>query len=227
MFPFDRIRRCKNATYSQCGEDRIMKHIFYALDIKNPTYLDIGAHDPCFLSNTYLFYKEGGRGVLIEPDPYLFKRLAKRKKDIRLNVGISTNDEETLMDFFVMTSKTLNTFSREEAEKVEKETSSRIEKIIRLPMIGINTMLRKYFADGLDLLSIDVEGLDLPIIRAIDFSIVRPAVICVETITYSEKRDGRKIPEINDCMLANGYFVYGETFINTIFVDKQKWQTGN
>jgi FkbM family methyltransferase len=204
-----------------------MKHIFYALDIHKPTYLDIGAHHPCFLSNTYLFYKEGSTGVLIEPDPYLFKSLTKRRRDIRLNVGVSTEDKEELMDFFVMTSKTLNTFNREEAEKIQRETNCRIEKVIQLPLIGINTVLRKYFSTGLDLLSIDVEGLDLPIVRAIDFAIVRPTVVCVETITYSEKRDGRKIPEINDCMMANGYFVYGETFINTIFVDKQKWKNGN
>ena len=42
-------------SYSQCGEDLIVKFIFDILNIKNPSYIDIGAHHPNYISNTALF----------------------------------------------------------------------------------------------------------------------------------------------------------------------------
>ena len=38
----------KKNSYSQFGEDIIVKFIFDALNIKKPSYIDIGAHDPFF-----------------------------------------------------------------------------------------------------------------------------------------------------------------------------------
>ena len=210
-------------SYSQCGEDRIIKHIFYALNIEKPSYLDIGAYHPFFLSNTYLFYQGGGRGVLIEPDPTLYRKIIKkRKKDVCLNIGIGDGSRDKA-EFFIMSVKTLNTFDQAEAKRIQNETKVKIEKSVTLSIKGINAILKKYFSAGLDLLSIDVEGLDLKILRTINFSIVRPTVVCVETITYSENRKGKKLSEVSAYMTKNGYFPYADTYINTIFVDLQKW----
>ncbi|MFM6249337.1 MAG: hypothetical protein ACKPEQ_09345, partial [Dolichospermum sp.] len=59
----------KHISYSQCGEDLIINFIFNNLGIINPSYLDIGAHHPTYLSNTYSFYRKGCQGVCVEPDP--------------------------------------------------------------------------------------------------------------------------------------------------------------
>ena len=72
-------------SYSQKGEDLIIKHIFDGLGIVEPSYLDIGAHHPYHISNTALFYKNGSRGINIEPDPDLFVEINRvRKEDINL-----------------------------------------------------------------------------------------------------------------------------------------------
>jgi hypothetical protein len=44
-------------SYSQSGEDLIVRVYFDILGITNPTYIDIGAHHPYFISNTALFYE--------------------------------------------------------------------------------------------------------------------------------------------------------------------------
>ena len=60
--------RCLNKTYSQYGEDLILSSAIEYLKIdENISYLDIGANHPMSLSNTYLLYKQGASGVLIEP----------------------------------------------------------------------------------------------------------------------------------------------------------------
>jgi hypothetical protein len=61
-----------------------------------------------------------------------------------------------------------------------------------------------------------LEGLDLDIIRNLDFKKWRPAAVCVETIRRSNRE---KIQEITDIMVQNNYEVYGETYINTIYVN--------
>ena len=67
-------------SYSQCGEDLIVRYIFDVLRIEHPSYLDIGAHHPFFLNNTALLYEEGSRGVNVEADPQLIHSFYKERK---------------------------------------------------------------------------------------------------------------------------------------------------
>ena len=69
----------------------------------------------------------------------------------------------------------------------------------------------------------DVEGFDVSIIKSFDFKKYRPKVWCIETITYTEDKTEEKVSEIIEHMLANDYFMYADTYINSIFVDKKVW----
>jgi len=40
---------------SQAGEDRIVDYLFSSMGIDEITYIDIGANDPIYGNNTYLF----------------------------------------------------------------------------------------------------------------------------------------------------------------------------
>ena len=214
---------CKKS-YSQCGEDLIVRYIFDALKISTPSYLDIGAHHPSYLSNTKLLYETGSHGVNVEPDPTLIGAFnLQRPKDVNLNVGIAPLDET--LPFYVMYPRTLNTFSRKEANAAVEEGKGkiRIEEIIQVPVMSINNLIAAHFDASPDFLSLDVEGMDLTILECLDFSKTRPKVICVETITYSENRQGKKIPEIADWLGKQRYFLYADTHVNSIFVDFEVW----
>lgn len=211
-------------SYAQCGEDLIIQFIFGWLKITKPTYLDIGAHHPTWLSNTYLFYRNGSSGVCIEPDPECYDAIKrKRKRDICLNVGIGTDDRK-YADFFVMTARTLNTFSREEAERSQNTRifgEQRIEKIIQIPIQTVNDILEEYFPDGVNLISLDVEGMDFEIIRTFNFDRFRPEVFCIETLRPEDQGSLSKNESLISFMTANGYMVYADTYINTIFVSNE------
>ena len=75
-------------------------------------------------------------------------------------------------------------------------------------------------------MSIDVEGLDFDVLSTLDFDRHRPAIICIETLQYSETREEMKNSRIAQLMLANGYFAFGDTYINTVFVDIDRWKNG-
>lgn len=209
-------------SYSQYGEDIILLSVFNQLRITKPSYLDIGAHHPSILSNTCYFYENGCNGVNVEPDPYLFKRFKyKRKRDVNLNVGIGFGKEETV-DFYIMSARVLNTFSKEEAERVQALGKYKIEKKIKVQLVNVNSILEKYFnKEAPDFISIDVEGLDLDILKSFDFNRFRPKVFCIETSEYNEKQMGNKNKAIFELMNKRGYFVYMNTSVNTVFADNK------
>ena len=212
------------ASYSQAGEDRILSYLFATMGMHRPTYLDIGTNDPIHGNNTYLFYETGGSGVCVEPDKAIFENLSKtRIRDTCLNVGITFDDRKEA-DFYVFPIPALNTLSKEEAEYREKNGSYKVEKVIRIPLKTINEIIEENFSTTPDLVSLDVEGIDLEIIKSLDFNKYRPFAFCIETITYSENRTEQKITEILDFVVSKGYFIYADTHINTIFVDEEKFR---
>ena len=213
-----------NFSYSQFGEDIILSFLFYHLNIKKPTYLDIGANDPRYISNTYYFYEHGSTGVCIEPNKYLWKKYKKvRPKDTVLNVGIGI-EEEAEADFYQFPKHAhgLSTFSKKEAlhwQETGMKGMGKInyEKIIKVPLVNINTIIQKYFDKVPDFISIDVEGLDLAILSSLDFNKYKPKVICAETLAYNENQKGFKDNSIADLLKTKGYTVYADTRVNTIF----------
>ena len=209
-------------SYSQCGEDLILRQLLTVLGISKVMYLDVGAHHPSYLSNTYLFYENGGNGVCVEPDPTLFKEFGKKRpRDTHLNCGVGIVPGEA--DFFVMSTSTLNTFSKEEAERYQSYGRQRIMKTIRIKLETINDIIRQNFEKSPNLVSLDVEGLDYLILQNFDFDKYRPEVFCLETLSYTEDKSERKLTEIVDLMHSNGYITYADTYINTIFVDAAAW----
>lgn len=215
----------KVVSYAQCGEDIIVNYLLELLNIPHPVYLDIGAHHPTYLSNTYFFYKKGCQGVCAEPDPRLFKKLSKiRGRDTCLNVGVGSDVVSgEKMDFFIMSTPTLNTFSKEEAERYQSYGNQKIKKIVTIPLLPVNKILKKYFTTVPNFVSIDVEGLDLQIVESIDFGCFRPEVFCIETLSYTEDRTEKKLNEIIRSMVRKNYTVYADTYINTIFVEQDAW----
>lgn len=223
---FPHIRR----SYSQSGEDIIISDLFNRLQIKEPRYLDIGANDPVALNNTYRIYLRGGSGVCVEPNPVLCKKIhTKRKRDICLNAGVAfSNDKEA--DFYIYPEEFngLNTFSREEAEFWSKEGNAEIgrhevEKVVKMPLLDINQLMEDYFKPHPNLVSIDVEGFDFDILKRIDFNRFKPEVFCIETLGFIDNNREIKKTAIIQFFLDKGYFVYADTYINTIFCLKEAY----
>lgn len=215
LFKFFKTER----TYSQSGEDRILQLLFNNFGKSRISYLDVGTNHPLMGSNTFLFYRNGGKGVCVEPNPELCQLIRKsRPRDKCLNVGLGTDDDR-LADFYLMSSHVLSTFSSAEAHELEAGGKYKIERTIKIPIRNINSIVKENFDEPIDLVSIDVEGWNEEIVRTIDFSSSRPFCFCVETLTFSDGRGGHKLDGIIEFFLQNDYFVYADTYLNTIFVD--------
>ncbi len=209
-------------TFSQLSEDRILEHLFKYSYGQPVSYLDIGANDSKRNNNTYLFYRQGCRGVLIEPNPLLCKKLKKtRKRDVIMNVGIGSPEQNgSRMTYYMFNAHTLNTFSEEEKNNILRANEYKLVDEKQIDLVSINSLFEKY--KNINLVSVDVEGWNYEILKDIDFGKYRPFCFCVETLTFSPQGRGEKIREIIDLFEKNNYQIYAETNLNTIFIDKMK-----
>ena len=211
-------------SYAQSGEDLIIDYALTAAGIAGRSYLDVGSGDPVQLSNTFLFYQMGYRGVLVEPDPQVCDKARRvRPGDRVLNIGIGAH-ASTGRNFYMMNPPTLSTFSKEEAERYQS-VGHTLNELIRVNVKTINSVLIEEFAFVPEIISIDVEGLELEILQALDVGRYRPYLFCVETLEYSPDGLGRKKTEINDLLGSEDYLLWADTYINSIFVDRRRWES--
>jgi FkbM family methyltransferase len=209
-------------SYSQCGEDILVQYIFNLRGIPKPSYIDIGAFDPLVLSNTAILYKKGSKGINVEANPKLIDQFHRfRPNDINLNLGIGS--EEGTLEFYIMKEKAHSTFSKVEAENLISN-GHEIEEITKVKVSTLSKILEEYCGNKFpDFLSIDVEGLDLDILKSIDFEITAPKVICVEAADYSPIGAGERRVELLDFLVSKGYYEYANTNLNAIMVKRDFW----
>jgi len=101
-------------SYAQMGEDLIIENNLNKYNLKGGTltYLEIGTNHPSNSNNTFLFYEQGARGVLVEPDEHYWELINKERPGDRLiRAGIADYDSDST-DFYVMTARSLNTLKK-------------------------------------------------------------------------------------------------------------------
>ena len=169
-------------SYSQEGEDMILQSFYQNQKNYKGFFVDVGAHHPYRFSNTLYFYKKGWKGINIEPTPGAIKSFNFfRRRDINLNIGISGKKDKLI--FYCFNEPALNGFSKELSE--ERNSTSkiyRIEKEILVETYPLADVLDKYLPAGqkIDFFTIDVEGLDLEVLKSNNWDKYKPTFVLVE-----------------------------------------------
>lgn len=192
-------------TYAQHGEDLIVLNILSRIGVQKPSYLDIGANHPKNINNTALMYERGSRGINVEPDPVQFAMIEEeRGLDVNLNVGVAP--VAGTMRFYSTREPGRNSFIRELAEP------HRIVSELDIPVVTVASIIEKHSGGTFpDFLSLDVEGMDLDVLRSIDFVTSAPKVVCVEV----SKAD---LGNVVACMAEGGFDPCFRAASNMIFL---------
>ncbi|MFN3872737.1 MAG: FkbM family methyltransferase [Ignavibacterium sp.] len=210
----EKILNYRNISYSQEGEDLILRRIFE--DKKKGFYIDVGAHHPKRFSNTYLFYKKGWRGINIEARPGSKKLFDKiRKEDINIEAAIS--DVPATLTYFIFDEPALNSFDRELSIKRANETNYKLIKEIFLNTVRLSEILDKYLDSGqtIDFLSIDTEGYDLSVLKSNDWERFKPSVILCEDSEFDFDNPGKS--PIFNFLVEKNYQLLAKTLNTLIF----------
>ena len=166
-------------SFSQYDEDEFFKQFFS--EQQSGRYLDIGASHPYRISNTFLLYKLGWCGITVEPIAYLaslHRQWRPRDKIMEAAIGTSSGS----LNFFEMIPSVLSTLDEDTANKYINDGTAQLLKSYKIPVVDISNLLEQAFSDGhVDLLSIDIEGLDAELLSIIDLDKYRPSLICIES----------------------------------------------
>ncbi|WP_406824460.1 FkbM family methyltransferase [Pedobacter sp. KACC 23697] len=169
-------------SYSQDGEDMILKAIYEQKKGYKGFFVDVGAHHPVRYSNTNYFYKRGWKGINIEPTPSAIGAFNTfRKRDINLNIGIGP--EKTKLKFYCFNEPALNSFSEEVSKRIDAESGKyKIIKELDIDVLPLGDVLDQHLPANttIDFLSIDVEGLDYQVLLSNNWDKYKPSIILVE-----------------------------------------------
>jgi FkbM family methyltransferase len=211
-------------SFSQAGEDMVIDFLLQTIGKPVPTYLELGVYDPRNGNNTYKFYIRGAKGVLVEADGSLIENIKdQRPNDKVLHLGVGL-DEKTEAIFYVFDEPSISTFDKEEALSRQSQGLYKIVREDKVPMKPINRILGEDCAGLPDILSIDIEGLDYDVLKSWDAEKFPIPIVITETCTYSQNHIKGKDERILPMMVGKGYFMYADTYINTIFVHKDWFQ---
>lgn len=174
----DLIIPYKKSTYSQFGEDRFLLEYF-----KNTThgfYVDVGAYHPRQFSNTYLLYKKGWRGVNVDATPGSMKLFnILRPRDTNCEYAVS--DSASPLRLTVWGTDSENTVHSAQAEAVKAAKGEPIyDKDIVPKTLAEILRAEKQAPKNFELLSVDVEGWDLPVLKSLDWNEYQPQIVMVE-----------------------------------------------
>jgi len=197
--------------FSQEGEDVLLSRIF--TNKKEGFFVDIGAHHPKRFSNTFLFYQLGWRGINIEPNQDV-KRLFETIRPNDINLGIAIGKDESEGIFYMFEEPALNTFNREIAEQYVRSGQKLIDKKT-IKTRRLSSVLDEYANNhAIDLMSIDVEGFEMPVLESNDWDKYRPQILLVEILDFDINR-AREFP-VHNLLMTKGYRMWAKTY-NTIF----------
>lgn len=170
--------------YSQEGEDVLLQRLFTGQD--RGFYVDVGAHHPQRLSNTYWAYRRGWRGINIDATPGSSRAFRKfRPRDITLEVCVA--EEEGHVDFYKFPEAALNTSGRGRKDFVQDQVSmqSQMVKVRTEPLSKILDENLPSDVEVIDLMSIDIEGSEMDALRSNDWVRFKPRVLIIEILGHT------------------------------------------
>jgi FkbM family methyltransferase len=197
-------------SFSQEGEDLVLARLFERRDAG--IYVDVGAHHPRRFSNTLLLYRLGWRGVNIDATPGSMRTFAReRPRDVNLEIGVTAARETRT--FYVFDEPALNTFDAARAKQLDRPPYKLISEH-RVDCAPLDRILADHAIGAIDLLTIDVEGLDFEVLRTVDWDVQRPRVVLLEHFVHDLA--ALLSSELHGYMAARGYELVAKTF-NSLF----------
>lgn len=197
---------------SQFGEDLIVSSL---LPGASGFYVDVGAYHPAQISNTYLLYRRGWRGVVIDANPDLaapFRR--RRPRDILVSAAVSDAPGD---GWFEVREAGPSSSLRQDAGP---GPAPGVERVVKVRVRTLASILNEHLParQAIDYLDVDCEGADLAVLRSNDWQRYRPKVISVEDAAP------RATSAICGLLTQRGYEFFAETGVTRLFKDPEAFR---
>jgi len=187
--------------YSQLGQDKFLYQNYFK-NKRDGFFVELGAYDGVKYSNCFFFEKFlGWNGICVEPIPKQFRKLQSNRTSTCVNSAVSNKtgtarflcanvevDEEML-------SGLIDSYDPKHLERISSSLVQKEE--IEVELTTFNALLDQQGVNHVDYCSIDTEGSELEILKAIDFSTYSVDFFSIEN-NYGDT-------EIRSFLESNGY----------------------
>lgn len=201
-------------SYSFMGEDMLIESLVKPLIYKNGFYVDVGCNEPRFISNSFIFYRRGWRGICIDANEELIrkhKRIRPRDKAVCALVSNEVNS----LTYYKLTNNGLSTVQEEFIENYLKEGQKIVSKTDVTPKT-LTTILDECLAPNkFDFLTVDVEDHDYQVLLSLNLNKYRPKIIIVEDelLEINSLTENR----IYSYLISNNYKLVGCILTNSYY----------
>lgn len=203
--------------FGQSAEDVVLMRLFNHR--VGGFYVDVGAFHPRLYSNTYFLHRYfGWSGINIDASAETVELFnLERPEDINVHVGIGLKaGSATLHKFDRPARNTLSEAAvRRQLDKGDtKQVGTEKVKIAPLRVVLEQNLPKN---KKIDLMNIDIEGLDLEALESNDWQRFRPRVVTIEDHSLLEK--GMDQSQIYRFMRDTGYRLSSHTFDTSFYID--------
>jgi len=191
-------------SFSQFGEDLLVWKYFS--NKRDGFFVEVGANEPEYLSQTFLLERNGWRGILVEPQSTCCEQLRRIRPEAHIfqaACGAPEQKGKALLQLNHQGSKLSKLITAGEYEEVQVMTLDDILEQVPHPRI--------------DFLSIDVEGSELQVLRGFDILKHSPRLMLIEDnianrlkVHWHIKRHGYQLVKRTGC--NNWYLPQGQPF---------------
>lgn len=178
--------------YGRNGIDSVLWAPF-AREVTPGFFVEVGALDGVYTSNTYAFEQSGWSGMCIEPHPRYAKLCKKnRPRSITIQVAVSDKNDRKTIPFFANPGGAASTVRIDLARKIanrHKHLSIKQYKKINVVCRTLESLFIEHNVGKVDIISIDTEGTEMDVLRGMNFGKYLPRVVCVERNFTSSEED--------------------------------------
>jgi FkbM family methyltransferase len=199
----------KREGYSQIRQDLLA---LFVLGDKPGYFVEFGACDGIYLSNTFLLETyHGWNGLLVEPSKF-YNQVLKEKRNATIDtlcVSDKTGDRVEFVE--VNNLQGLSGIAEYAFNDIHTQTRMRQGSTYSVETISLKDLLDKHNCPQvIDYISIDTEGSEYSILNAYDFSRQFKLITVEHNNTYTKDL-------INDLLLSKGYI--------QILPEESKWDS--
>lgn len=203
--------------YGQHGEDYLLWRFFEGEP--SGVFVDVGAYDGIYLSNTYLLEKLGWRGVCVEPLPTAFEWCRANRSGSACYQAACVAESQT--GTVVLHADEMGVFSSLEQSGSPHDLGYHYHRLgldfagtreVRVPARSLGDILEEEGLSRVDVLSVDTEGTELTVLSGLDLDKVDVRMMLIEA------NSPERVLEVKAFADRTGYLVARALNINQFLV---------
>lgn len=194
-------------------------------------FVEVGAFDGHFASNTHGVAQRRWRGIMIEPVPEFADQCRTAWKGYTgievVEAAITDRDGEELQLFLGGPLTTADIQLRQEYDSIQWSEGVLTGKSVLVETLRLDTLLdSRGWPNGFDLLVVDVEGYELKVFEGFSLDRWRPKMLIVELADTHPDLTNQAASHavLTRRICSSSYEIVFKDRVNTVFVRRDVWE---